>query len=202
MGKKVLILGESHYHNCEIDDDCNKLNKKQREKQHRELTKKVVEWWKDKPAKTPVSSAVPKLFEIGRYDFWNRVSFYNYVQSFVFAPGNRPADEDWDISTKAFQQVLDCLQPDRVLVLGKKNWLSLPNDPAVLACNPIPEPRLKLLDKVAGLNIDDGFAYWYGCHSGHLALAMPVIHPAYRRGFRAEEWVPYVRKWLILDDFR
>src|ERR1035437_9651261 len=114
-GKKVLILGESHYHNCEKKGDrCNKLTPSQRHHRHRRLTIEVVEWWKDNPHKSPVSHAVPKLFEIGRYDFWGRVSFYNYVQRFVLAPRDRPAEEDWEKSTKAFQQVLDCLQPDRV----------------------------------------------------------------------------------------
>lgn len=198
-GEKVLILGESHYHDCEKDEAC-KASEERRIHHHQQFTEMVVWGWRNNLGRTPVSTAVPKLFEIEKSEFWDHVSFYNYVQTFVPSRDVRPTADAWDsASAQAFQSVLDFLQPDRVLVLGKENWLFLPSDPLILAHKPEPEPALRLLDKMGNGNAVNGIAYWYFCRSGHRALTMPVFHPA-AVGFRVEDWLASIRTWLAFPD--
>ncbi len=197
-GKKVLVLGESHYHDCEKDENCK--NKANRNARHRNLTTGVVDSWKDKPHRSPVSHRVPQLFAIEKAEFWSRVAFYNYLQTFAGArPRHSPADVNWNDSdsAEAFQSVLDCLQPDRVLVLGKNTWTNLPIDPNILSSSPIPEERIKLQNSRVTWYGDDSIAYWYASRSGKLALAMPIMHPS-APGFSPEGWIPSVSLWLNL----
>lgn len=63
---------------------------------------------------------------LGPDGLWQDVAFYNFVQSLV---GNkariRPTFEMWKESVPAFFEVVEKLQPSRVLVLGKANWNNL-----------------------------------------------------------------------------
>jgi hypothetical protein len=59
-------------------------------------------------------------------EFWHDVAFYNFVQSLVgHRARERPTSEMWHSSTFAFEEVVDTLKPERILVLGKANWLNL-----------------------------------------------------------------------------
>jgi hypothetical protein len=82
-GKRLLVLGESHYHSCEDDPECREGDSdEQRETSHRGLTKRVVGFWKDWPHRSPLSHSIPKLFSLEKPEFWKRVAFYNYLQAF------------------------------------------------------------------------------------------------------------------------
>lgn len=195
-GKKVLILGESHHHNCEkAGDCCNHLTTSKRIERHRRLTCEEVEWWKQNPAKTPLSHALPKLFGLPRYEFWDHVSFYNYVQSFVAAPRRRPNDEQFKESAKAFQEVLNHLRPDRILVLGKQCWLSLPGNDDPVSKPPIIERNIMASRRLGLRESNDGFAYWYYCRGKQWALALPIAHPS-SFGFRSADYIDSIRKWM------
>jgi hypothetical protein len=203
-GKRILVLGESHYHSCDTPgDSCNGLSSEEQDARHQRLTMSEVEWWKDHPHSTPLSTAIPKLFEMNKSEFWERVAFYNYVQTFSSAARVRPSTEAWgdDIAVESFQEVLDALEPDRILVLGKDLWRSLPSDEKLLACRPRAEEDLPLLEKIGNHNAVDQIAYWYGSRSGHFALAMPIFHPA-SWGFRAAEWIPEVHKWMSFPNLQ
>jgi hypothetical protein len=203
-GKRILVLGESHYHSCDTPgDSCNGLSPEDQDARHLRLTMSEVKYWKDNPHSTPLSTAVPKLFEMTKSEFWERVAFYNYVQTFSSAARVRPSSEAWsdDIAVASFQEVLDALEPDRILVLGKDLWCSLPSDDRLLACRPRAEENLPLLEKIGNRNPVDGVGYWYGCRSGSFALAMPIFHPA-SWGFRAEEWRPEVQKWISFPNLQ
>lgn len=59
-------------------------------------------------------------------EFWNDVAFYNFVQSLVgLNARERPTPQMWQNSTSAFGEVVNVLNPERVLVLGKANWRNL-----------------------------------------------------------------------------
>ncbi len=59
-------------------------------------------------------------------DFWNAVSFYNYIQEKVGeTPRQRPTPEMWPRWRSTFVLVLEKLNPDRVLVLGRGLWNNL-----------------------------------------------------------------------------
>src|SRR6478752_3782801 len=57
---------------------------------------------------------------IGPERFWQDVAFYNFVQ---FLAGDqarvRPTSEMWEQSVPAFVEIIEKLQPSRILVLGK-----------------------------------------------------------------------------------
>ena len=64
--KRVLILGESHYHDCEDDESCiNCATKTAREDYHRRLTRTVVGGWCERDRRSPISYRVLKLFGPG-----------------------------------------------------------------------------------------------------------------------------------------
>lgn len=198
MGMKVLVLGESHHHTCSKDDECREETETEKSAYHQGLTCKVIGGWKDHPARSPLSYNLPKIFAIKRFEFWYRVSFYNYVQSFVSAPRQRPSDSAFNNSARAFQEVLDQLVPDRILVLGKKTWQSLPGESDPIPCLTIPEPNVRPAESFSADSTDNGVACWYGCGTGHRALAMPITHPA-APGFRAYDWTESVERWLTFQ---
>jgi hypothetical protein len=197
-GQRILILGESHYHRCEDDRACDNLSDADRNARHSELTRNVVEWWKDHPHRSPLSHQIPKLFKMEKKVFWESVAFYNYVQAFVGPTARvRPNEELWNESrnAEAFQAVLDRLQPDRILVLGKKLWANLPSEKPLLYRHPDGEPGLVVSNDSGSYDDSDRLCYWYYARSGQKALAMPVMHPAAVR-FSASAWVEPVANWM------
>ena len=194
--QRVLVLGESHWHSCDKDERCR--NEAARDLHHRCLTIDVVTHWKDKPHSSPVSHRVPALFGMPKNDFWDRVVFYNYLQTFAGPRArDRPKSEQWNDpnSAKAFQTVLDYFEPNRILVLGKDTWTNLPSDPRTLIRAPIPEPGLRLQHGSGNRNAVDEVAYWYLSRYGTLALAMPIMHPSSPR-FPSHNWASTIDPWM------
>lgn len=63
---------------------------------------------------------------LGPAGFWTDVAFYNFVQFRVGDSARvRPTDEMWRKSALAFAEVIQSLQPAKILVLGKANWDNL-----------------------------------------------------------------------------
>ena len=59
-------------------------------------------------------------------EFWNSVAFYNFIQYRVGAnSGDRPTETMWKESIPAFKELITTIKPERILVLGKKNWNNL-----------------------------------------------------------------------------
>jgi len=124
-GIRLLILGEAHYgtgqdehrrmHTTEI---VRMLGQQGRFRFHT-VTQRLVSggrgWLSDKE----------------RTEFWERVAFYNYIQSF---PGPRarwrPTPEMWLAAQQPFLQTLQEVNPGLVLVLGHELRRNLPQVPA------------------------------------------------------------------------
>jgi prevent-host-death family protein len=200
-GKRVLILGESHYHNCEepgcrgLEDDSKRL------KRHRNLTRDVVYFWKNNPHRSPLSYQIPALFGLGKAEFWEGCAFYNYLQSFAgIAARQRPNEDQWDerLSAPAFQHVLDEFKPERILVLGRKLWTSLPSNKEFLVDSPSPEPKLLVPNPSKHFSKVDRTCYWYHFKQGGRALAMPIMHPS-APGFARDDWMESMRAWMAFD---
>ena len=63
---------------------------------------------------------------LGPSGLWQDVAFYNFVQCLVGDKARiRPTYEMWKESVPAFLEVVEKLQPTRVLVLGNANWNNL-----------------------------------------------------------------------------
>lgn len=62
-----------------------------------------------------------------RCKVWNLVAFTNYVPETVGeGPRVRPTRKMWIAAERAFPKLLERLQPQRVLVLGKGMWDRMP----------------------------------------------------------------------------
>ncbi len=85
---------------------------------------------------------------------------------------------------EGFNEVLRVATPDRILVVGKRNWDMMAGGSAHFPeAPPIREERFKLSPRWKDA---DGFvphAYWYPTGPGKYALCAPIYHPAYPKGF-------------------
>lgn len=59
-------------------------------------------------------------------EFWDDVVFYNFIQARVGEHArDRPTKVMWENSVDAFVEIIHYTQPEKVLVLGKANWVNL-----------------------------------------------------------------------------
>lgn len=122
FGVKIFILGESHYGD--------------RHDEYDDFTVDVVkDWGKEKRLAffTIIAKSILNydssnyLSDAERSDFWEHVAFYNYVQKIVGEGARiRPTDQMWKISEPALYKVIENLDPQIVVVLGKELRNNLP----------------------------------------------------------------------------
>ena len=101
---------------------------------------------------------------------------------------------------EGFREVLRVANPDRILVVGKRNWEMMAGGTEYFPKRPpIPEEGFKLpriwRDK-DGIN---KIAYWYPTTPGNYALCAPIYHPAYPKGFHADATSKVVAQLLRKD---
>lgn len=122
-GIRLLVLGESHYH-----DDANPNSS---------FTYDVVQQ-NAFQAGNAFFTKVTKLLrgndaalsEEDRIETWKHVAFYNYIQEIVGnAPRIPPTKEMWKAANEPFVEVVSRLKPDVILVLGIKLWSQIPDLP-------------------------------------------------------------------------
>lgn len=123
-GKRILVLGESHY--CENEKDA--------------IPSLTIDIIKDlfdenslhEPYKNTYTKFAKALegSDINFQDkkrIWNSVAFYNYVQVPISEARKSPTSEQFKGAEEAFFQVLEQLQPDYVLAWGQRLYDNLPN---------------------------------------------------------------------------
>jgi len=135
-GLRILFLGESHYGTKGNETSETTINVVKRlalceERCHRFFTT-TAKLALFKGSKDSISRNERK-------ELWNKVAFYNYIQEFVADKARkRPSDEMWLFSEKAFLNVVEELQPQLIVILGKelnKNLPLLPNDIEICRVN-------------------------------------------------------------------
>lgn len=123
---RILILGESHYG----DPAAERLN----------FTNYIIERYAITERRR-FFSVVQRLVSLdtgrGRYSvackraFWNSVAFCNYVQAIVgLKARNRPTPAMWNTGAKVLLQVIEEVQPEVIVVLGKELRKHIPALPA------------------------------------------------------------------------
>ncbi len=122
VGARWLLLGESHYGEPGTETP--------------EFTKDVVRelvFTKRYSYFTKIAKLVlgqsPGHFltDEDLHKFWDRVAFYNYVQSLVGTAARiRPTQSMWAAAQAPFLEVLGTLRPTHILVLGWELWRFLP----------------------------------------------------------------------------
>lgn len=122
-GKRLLILGESHYGG----DGCH----------YPEFTTEVIQGMALEQGPLAFFSRVARLVvggrggfsETEREDFWQRVAFYNFIQTSLDEHGDRPTSEMWQAAREPFLQTLEELKPHLILILGIELSRNLPEIP-------------------------------------------------------------------------
>jgi hypothetical protein len=176
FGLKLLVMGESHYEGgggLGVLSETTRIALRQGRDRGR--------FWRG------LEDLITNAAGYRRGRGWDDVAFYNYVQHFVGRkPRDRPKEWMWtsEATVAGFKEVLRVCVPDRILIVGKTNWVRLggaeqfPDDP------PVPEPRFNLPESFCnGIPETDRSAYWYPTSPGSFALCAPIFHPAYPRGF-------------------
>ena len=114
-GLKILLVGESHY--GDEPDDYSKS------------TTDVVRWigqdkrygFFTKISNLLLNSGHEWLSDKERYDFWNKVAFYNYIQELAGKEARiRPTQGMWKNAVKPFLEVCKELAPDLIVFFGKE----------------------------------------------------------------------------------
>ena len=154
-GIKILILGESHYGD--------------KGEEYEDFTSDVVEEWainKRLAFFTKIAKSLLRmpqkqyLSDEHKADFWNSVSFYNYVQQFVGdGPRQRPSYDQWERSKQAFVETISQINPQVCVVFGYELWGNLP----------LPEKEIT----------SDGYqTYVYDTGGGRKMFTGCVAHPS------------------------
>lgn len=122
-GRKVLVLGESHY--CANPEDDTPY-----------ITREVIadllgsgsehEAYKNTYTKFERALAGKVLDWRGKSELWNSVIFYNFVQTPMSGPRTAPSVDDFRKSDQAFFEVLEQYHPDCVIAWGKRLYDHLP----------------------------------------------------------------------------
>lgn len=128
FGRRVLVLGESHYQWQEGDVYV------QPSRLNREFTRKCIQERIDGKKNARFWPRVQTIVGGPQYAddteaFWHAVAFYNYVQGSVGTYSkerrSRPSLEQWQESQAPFDKVLALLKPERVVVCGCQLWENL-----------------------------------------------------------------------------
>lgn len=179
-GKKLVILGESHYgyHECNDEDKFS-------------ATKNVIdEYLKgDSLYDGRIFTSLCKiclgkdhLEKEDKIQFFNSIVFYNYLQESVGEPGDRPTDEQWKQSQSAFLEILEMYKPDYLLVLGKELWFKLPEGGGKLEDSPFE------------------YSWIYPLSNGHKVLATYVYHPSrYPAGYGERDSYKIFRELIHME---
>jgi hypothetical protein len=114
-GRKVLVVGESHYNKWqdvthELDGDMT-----------RDCIRDIISGASGASYWTPVANRIggPEYEAQARSEFWSRASFYNFIQSPVEGgPGARPTPKQWAVGRSALVELLEYLRPNRIIFTG------------------------------------------------------------------------------------
>ena len=161
-GKRMMALGESHYCANPCDADSGMTNRIIRllfepDREHEGFMNTYTKFERALAGK-PLSLAEKE-------QWWNRILFYNYVQSPISGPRKEPTRQEFADSEAAFFEVLETYRPDGVLVWGKRLYDNLPK-------------RGRQLDDLI-LPDGDSIETWaYDLHDGHTVRLLPITHPS------------------------
>ncbi len=182
-GKKVLVLGESHY--CASLSDA-----------HPSMTKEVIrdlfdpdsEFENYKNTYTKFAKSITgnfgKMSVEEKATFWHSVAFYNYVQEPISGPRVAPTEAQFKLSEQAFREVLATLRPDVVIAWGHRLYNHLPGDG----------------HQGAEVHGCDGTAFetWvYPLGGGKTCKVLGIDHPSV--GFSPEYWYEVITNFLVMS---
>lgn len=137
-GKRILVLGESHYCKQELSEGgrcypfCKRelMNDACFSQTHVVVHNAVYDYKGNKELRCFITFeravAGKELSQQEREEFWHSVVFYNYVQYALSGPGMSPNADHWGKSEKAFVELLEKYMPDYIIVWGARLYNKLP----------------------------------------------------------------------------
>lgn len=171
-GKRIMVLGESHY--CANENDATP-----------EITNRIIadlfnpdsEHEGYKNTYTKFIRALSGDFSLSSAEakkkWWDKVLFYNYVQFPISGARKEPNSKEFNDSADAFFDVLNLYKPDYILVWGDRLYNNLPR------CG----------HQLPDLQIENGefFETWaYKTSDGRLVQLLPHTHPS--AAFSPDYW--------------
>jgi hypothetical protein len=167
-GKRLLILGESHHggEGCDfagftakvIRDEALGENGHPRRKFFARVQRIIV-------------GGRGGFTDSEREDFWSRVAFYNFIQTALEEPRDRPTYEMWQAACEPFLLTLRELAPTLVLVLGVELQRGLPPLPEGIAVCSIQHPSS------TGFSYDDWQPRVHSAIAANdLAVSLRTVH--------------------------
>jgi len=121
-GRRLLILGESHYESTPGDVKTRTEYKLTWDIIDRAIAGESLPFYSK--IATAVSGEELTSSE-ERSGFWKTVAFYNYVQRLLKTPGERPSATDLKSGAAPFFDLIRLLSPDAILVTGVTVWNSI-----------------------------------------------------------------------------
>ena len=197
FGKRIMILGESHYcdEGCADCGDC---------RLHREcmgFTQHVLgdyldegterQNWMRTFLKFERSLVGEETDQAMRLKIWNSVVFFNYLQMAMGGPREAGTSGQYQQAGKAFFEAIQKYQPEYIIVWGKRLWNNLPGDNGQHEkasgvhwedCNDI---------EVEGTWVPNGF---YVMSGGKRVKALVVNHPSV--GYSWDYWYQVIQRFL------
>ena len=191
---KLLILGESHYEDSRqaYDDSQKDLiveveSSLEQDEKLSSFTNEVLAEFVNEESNIAFFRNLGLLFNPNdRLEVWNNVSFANGIQVLLSGSSAQPSKEEIATVKDAWWELLDNLQPDRVLVCSQRMWnYWLPDS----------DERGYLLKHLEENNKRS--TIWRYNRKGGITHAMAINHPS--KYFSHSNWKPLVEKFLTED---
>lgn len=174
-GSKVLVIGESHY-GVAPGLYCNFT---------REVLQKHLSDEQRLRFFTNIARAITgeANADLNQHEFWKSVAFCNYVQEPVAEARSRPTIEQGIEAQEGFEDVLNTLRPDKIIMLGNFVWDMTPSTghEGEPICSAASTKTLR--------------TWYHPTDVGNLIHAGKIEHPSSGR-FSADAWYPVVKQFL------
>ena len=189
-GRRILVLGESHYCGECTRKECENDNKSE----CRDFTIRVVNdylnrkavgfnRWMNTFTKFERSLVGDWTDEDSRKSIWDSIAFYNYLQ-YALDDSRKTGDSDaYSKAIEPFYHVLDYLKPEFIIVWGKQLWNRMPGD--------------ERWEEDDSIKMDDGYTVengYYKLSNGDKAKVFPIYHPSV--GYDWNYWHNVINKFI------
>ena len=181
FGKRIMVLGESHYIEEEINDDYRRFTQDMVENY---LSFADSEGWRNTLLKFERSLVGHYTEPQESRKIWQSLLFYNYLQ--VPMDGTRQAgsSQDYQEAVAPFFEVLEQYRPQYIIVWGQRLWGNMPAGER-WSWNP---------DIVVDGQVNK--CGNYALKDGTRVKIMPVYHPSV--GFSWDYWHKVISKFFSL----
>ncbi len=171
---KILIFGESHYHNGE-----NKLNP--------EFTREVIEEYLSGeyyPAYRIYSNLGLIFNPDDKFELWNNCAYANLIQHALSDADDQPNSAHIETVIPAFWDYINEIKPEKIIFCSKRMWENwLPDN----------DPRCRMINSINENSKDS--TIWEYDYDGGKAVAIGISHPT-SYGFSNNDWRPLIQKFI------